>query len=102
MKVTIFHKEHEWGYEYSPVVNMDKCEKVADVEVATDNEMEALETAYYLTNNIDESWTNMSRRSNIVSTHLENARSTSVGDVAVVNGKTFVVAPCGFEKAVMA
>ena len=58
--------------------------------VDTDN----LETAFMLTNHIDESWT----LNEGVDPLLSKVRSTSVGDVMVRGEKRFLVSPMGFTQ----
>jgi len=63
-------------------------EKVADVKA------ESLEAAFCLTNNIENNWT----ANEEVTAVREQIRSTSMGDVMVSNGITYIVADCGFKK----
>jgi len=74
--------------------HLDLLEQVAEVEV------DDLNKAYRLTNNIESSWTK-----NLHVTPVEDEsvlthgfRSTSVGDCMEKDGQLFVVAPCGFEE----
>jgi len=56
---------------------------------------DCLDTAFRLTNSIDDAWT----KNEEVTATKENLRSTSVGDVIVADsGKPFIVASCGFDE----
>lgn len=73
---------------YAGEVNGLNYEKVADVDT-TD-----LDYAYERTNSIDDYWGNNEGVAENGSRH----RSTSTGDLMLVNGKFFVVASFGFEE----
>ena len=64
--------------------------KVADVD-GDDKDV-----AYCLTNHIDESWTN--NKGVTVAPGVDRVRSTSVGDLMVVDGKFHVVCGHGFSE----
>jgi hypothetical protein len=75
-------------------IDVDKNhEKVADVEVESVG-IRALDEAYKLTQNIEDSWT----KNAAVETRRERCRSTHIGDVLRFDGKAFVCAPIGWEE----
>jgi hypothetical protein len=73
-------------------------EKVADVEVdqaKVDYGISAvLEDVFRRTNHIEEDWT----QGDGIDLIADRARSSSVGDVFTVDGRSYVVAGCGFEE----
>ena len=72
----------------SPRFEDEDLELVAEVR---DND---LETAYMLTNHIDEAWYDHPN----VECHNRQARSTSIGDVMERNGRRYVVDVVGFKE----
>jgi len=62
--------------------------KVAEVDT------EDLNTAYYLTNNIDDNWT----QNPSLKVKGDSYRSTSVGDVLFKDGKYYTVEVLGFKE----
>ena len=103
MKIQIFHaKEPNFGFgSIRPFpVWPDGFTHVADLELPFQDVMIALETAYQLTNHIDSPW-HKSELPNI-NCLVDKPRSTSVGDMAVVNGVRYLCDSCGWltmEKA---
>lgn len=77
-----------------PVFEKGGYHKVATV-VTKDlaDEIDALEIAFERTNHIDSSWT---ENSDVIAESGRH-RSTSVGDIAVVNGKVYVARSMGWE-----
>jgi hypothetical protein len=88
MKIEVWHAEHlgqdgNWPLDYA---------HVADVEVDSHWTFDrALEIAFAATNHIDRPWWENENVS-----LLRKSRSTSVGDVEVIDGIRFRVEPCGF------
>ena len=76
------------------VVAMNGYERVAEMEVAAESSVEALEKAFVMTQNIDESWC----KSDGVTALVSDARSSMIGDVFVIDGKSHVVAMVGFRQ----
>ncbi len=71
--------------------------KVATVSVPDGTgEIDALERAFERTNHIDSSWTENAG----VTAEPGNHRSTSVGDLAQIGDKTFIVSGVGWEETI--
>ena len=100
MKVTVVHK----AFEDQPVI-------VAEVKAPEDMEVDdALEYAYRWTNNLAGSWS----RKNVPNNGDENSnvtvlapredgmglRSTSMGDLMMIEDDIYKVAGCGFEQLI--
>lgn len=86
--ITVYHSEsmHDHFGNKEPIAT--DLNKVAVVNT-TD-----LEEAFKLTNHIEEDWT----LNEGVTPLVFRARSTSCGDVMVKDGKTYLVAMCGFKE----
>jgi hypothetical protein len=74
------------------VMAMNGYERVAEMEVAAESSVEALEKAFVMTQNIDESWC----KSEGVTALVSDARSSMIGDVFLIDGKFYLVAMVGF------
>lgn len=76
-----------------------KYDHVANVDVKEAVNSDALEVAYMMTQNIDDSWLK-NDRVNPSSKVLEagGCKSSSVGDVFEIAGRFYAVAGCGFEE----
>lgn len=87
----------EIGWGSVPIDFPRNHELVAVVSVASAG-MEAVDDAYRLTNNIDESW--------LKNVEVEfkgtasGCRSTHIGDVLVLDGVAYVCAPFGWQEVV--
>jgi hypothetical protein len=91
MKVQVLHATN-------PVFSEEKAneyKKVAEVEVKTDSVDEALEYAFGMTNHIDRPWW---ENKCVTVVGEKNHRSTSVGDMAVVDGTEYICEMLGFKK----
>lgn len=96
MNVVVLHKVWERGYEFSADskdIAKNEYKMVAHVKVDTKDIQKTLGIVWEKTNNITHSWL---ENKEVTSTESE-ARSSSVGDIFVVDGKQFIVAPIGFE-----
>lgn len=83
----------EIGWGDLPIDYERNHDLVAHVEVHSVG-MKALDEAYKLTQNINDSWT----KNAFVSTVLEGCRSTHIGDVLVMDMDAYVCAPVGWTK----
>lgn len=102
MKITVYHANrmpdgymYDAHYHKAPPAFPAECVKVAEVEVPDGlYPADACEEAFCLTNHIDCPWW---ENEGVTKMLLGPERSTSVGDVVVVNGEAFRVASFGFK-----
>jgi hypothetical protein len=69
--------------------------RVADIELIDENIDKSLSLAYELTNSIDSAWYD-NADIDVANNAKEGCRSTSVGDIIQIQGKSYMVAGCGF------
>jgi hypothetical protein len=110
IKVVVFHADVSRVMEQDPelvgrlllapdesdvedVVAMAGYERVAELDVACATSIEALEKAFVMTQNLTDPWC----QSPGVNALVKEARSTMIGDVFVIDGKSHVVAMVGFR-----
>lgn len=86
MIATVYHTNQDNFYNLSASFP-DDFVKVADVETSS------LGDVFRITNHIDSDWT---RNPEVVKLYAEQVRSTSVGDVVVLEGKAHRCLMCGW------
>ena len=74
--------------------NKDLYSLVAEFEHPAKNTDALLDKAYLVTNSVDRPWV----KNNGLTVYGYRHRSTSVGDIIIVNNVYFVVSPFGFDK----
>jgi len=74
-------------------VSMTGYQRVAEMEVVAESSVEALEKAFVMTQNITEPWCKAAG----ITALVNDARSSMIGDVFVIDGKSHVVAMVGFR-----
>jgi len=98
MKVEVYHaKEPNFGFKLAHFPDPkwpDEFTLVAEINSPRNNPFDALDDAYFLTNSIDKPW--WEHKS--VHAVVDRARSTSVGDVIIVDKIPYKVTMVGFEK----
>lgn len=87
----------EIGDGMTPINFPENHELVAEVEVHSEG-MRALDEAYKLTQNIEESWV----KNAFVDAKGTRFRSTHIGDVLVMRNTPYVCAPIGWTKVTSA
>ena len=99
MRLEVYHaNEPNFGFDnlLPAPVWPDGFTKVAELELPSDEPHMLLETAYQLTNTIDSPW--YQNAGFPFMSHAAKARSTSVGDMIVMDGKRFICASCGWNE----
>jgi len=98
MKVKVYHASHpDFGFTRpgdQPPSWPNEFILVAQIDSPRNNVTEALDDAYYLINSIDKPWW----ENKSVTVIVANTRSTSVGDVIVVDDVPYKSVMVGFEK----
>jgi hypothetical protein len=93
MKAEVYHAIFPTFSEQ--VQKMDEYELVAIVDVTDNSDRDMLEEVFYLTNHVDGDWTDGSK----VEVKKEGGcRSTSVGDIVVIEGRHYLCQGMGWKQ----
>jgi hypothetical protein len=105
MKIKVLHAKSLRDFPHYGVTDAEKVEYtishlneynlIAELQIPTSDVNEGLNAIYGATQHLQENWCDIAREYDC-NTVYQDSRSTSIGDVLVVNGEYFLVNNYGF------